>query len=169
MQGLPNVSHETYEKKDDEMTMTRKKTTTTITTTATEEEFRFCVEDYIAPTPQWGQFGSEEEGFDPVDTRHRRKGKNPKYTKFDSAGIPTHDRDGLPLKEEEMEKFRDIMERRREEIVAETRAETSAMSSSSGAVKEGEDSGVRMKGTGKGGAERAIDDASLMFRGLVVV
>lgn len=30
--------------------------------------------DYVAPTPEWALFGSEERGFDPVETRVRRKG-----------------------------------------------------------------------------------------------
>jgi len=31
--------------------------------------------DYIAPTPSWAVYGAEEEGFDPEETRWRRKAK----------------------------------------------------------------------------------------------
>uniref|UniRef100_UPI00358E8944 S-adenosyl-L-methionine-dependent tRNA 4-demethylwyosine synthase TYW1-like isoform X3 n=1 Tax=Myxine glutinosa TaxID=7769 RepID=UPI00358E8944 len=35
----------------------------------------FSAEDYAAPTPAWALFGSNEQGFDPVETRHLRHGK----------------------------------------------------------------------------------------------
>jgi len=31
--------------------------------------------DYAAPTPEWAVFGHSQRGFDPIDTRHFRKGK----------------------------------------------------------------------------------------------
>lgn len=37
----------------------------------------FCSRDYTAPTPSWAQFGAPEAGFDPVDKRFYRKGKDP--------------------------------------------------------------------------------------------
>ncbi|XP_044311990.1 S-adenosyl-L-methionine-dependent tRNA 4-demethylwyosine synthase TYW1 isoform X1 [Varanus komodoensis] len=35
----------------------------------------FTSEDYLAPTPPWAVFGAQEKGFDPTDTRFRRKNK----------------------------------------------------------------------------------------------
>jgi len=35
----------------------------------------FTSGDYAAPTPSWAVFGAEEEGFDPAETRWRRKQK----------------------------------------------------------------------------------------------
>uniref|UniRef100_A0A8C4NNW0 tRNA-yW synthesizing n=1 Tax=Eptatretus burgeri TaxID=7764 RepID=A0A8C4NNW0_EPTBU len=35
----------------------------------------FSAEDYAAPTPVWALFGSSGQGFDPVETRHLRRGK----------------------------------------------------------------------------------------------
>jgi len=35
----------------------------------------FAAEDYMAETPHWAVFGAEEKGFDPVETRFRRKQK----------------------------------------------------------------------------------------------
>jgi len=35
----------------------------------------FTDTDYIAPTPHWAVYGAEEEGFDPDETRWRRKAK----------------------------------------------------------------------------------------------
>ncbi|PIK50912.1 hypothetical protein BSL78_12212 [Apostichopus japonicus] len=35
----------------------------------------FCAEDYMAETPSWACYGSEERGFDPEETRFRRKNK----------------------------------------------------------------------------------------------
>ena len=72
--------------------------TATMTTTRTRTEvFRFAVECYISPTPQWGKFVSKEEGFYPFNKLHQKKDKNPKYMKFDMGGIPTHDRYVIPL------------------------------------------------------------------------
>lgn len=36
----------------------------------------FTTEDYMAPTPHWAVFGAQEQGFDPAETRFRRKAKN---------------------------------------------------------------------------------------------
>jgi len=35
----------------------------------------FASEDYMAPTPHWAVFGATEQGFDPKETRWKRKGK----------------------------------------------------------------------------------------------
>ena len=35
----------------------------------------FTTMDYAAPTPPWAVYGAEEEGFDPAETRWRRKQK----------------------------------------------------------------------------------------------
>jgi tRNA wybutosine-synthesizing protein 1 len=56
---------------------------------AADPTFKFGVTDYLADTPDWAVFGSNEEGFDPTDNRHRRKKKYPKYTRFDASGVPT--------------------------------------------------------------------------------
>lgn len=112
---------------------------------AQDPSFTFAVEDYTAETPAWALFGATEEGFDPTDTRHRKKKKHPKYTKFDENGIPTHDHNDKELSVEEREKLSELMEQRKREI-------------GSGTVV------TELKG-----GEKEIQDASLMFRGLVVV
>jgi tRNA wybutosine-synthesizing protein 1 len=38
----------------------------------------FTSRDYMAPTPHWAAYGADEKGFDPLETRHRRKEKGPK-------------------------------------------------------------------------------------------
>lgn len=38
----------------------------------------FSPDEYLAPTPSWAVWGAEEEGFDPVETRWRRKQKKNK-------------------------------------------------------------------------------------------
>merc|ERR1712232_1201578 len=76
----------------------------------------FSVEDYTAETPSWALFGSEEEGFDPTDTRHRRKKKYPKYTKFDDRGIPTHDDNDQELSKEERARLTAMMEKKLKEV-----------------------------------------------------
>jgi tRNA wybutosine-synthesizing protein 1 len=63
--------------------------------------FTFEVKDYLADTPSWALFGAAEEGFDPTDSRHRKKQKHPKYTKFDENGIPTHDHNNNELGNDE--------------------------------------------------------------------
>lgn len=111
---------------------------------AEDPTFKFGVEDYLEDTPIWALFGAEEEGFDPTDTRHRKKKKHPKYTKFDKDGIPTHDDAKKPVSEEERKKLRALMEKKKNDI------------------GDGV-SVIDLKG------EKIIDDASLMFRGLTVV
>jgi len=111
---------------------------------AEDPTFKFGVEDYLEDTPVWALFGAEEEGFDPTDTRHRKKKKHPKYTKFDKDGIPTHDDAKKPVSEEERKKLRALMEKKKNDI------------------GDGV-SVIDLKG------EKIIDDASLMFRGLTVV
>ena len=111
---------------------------------AEDPTFTFAVEDYTAETPAWALFGSEEEGFDPTDMRHRKKKKHPKYTRFDENGIPTHDHNDQKLSEDERKRLAKIMKDRKAEI--------------------GSGSTVTQL---KGGAKEVLD-ASLMFRGLVV-
>ena len=111
---------------------------------AEDPTFTFGVEDYVADTPDWAIFGAEEEGFDPTDTRHRRKKKYPKYTKFDSKGIPTHDDDGNPLEPSERSKLMTMMVKKKNEV------------------------GDGVSVIDLKGGEKVIDDASLMFRGLTV-
>lgn len=38
-------------------------------------EDTFTAADYMAETPSWACFGAEERGFDPKETRFRRKNK----------------------------------------------------------------------------------------------
>ncbi len=109
-----------------------------------DPSFSFQVEDYTAETPAWALFGASEEGFDPTDTRHRKEAKIPKYTKFDERGIPTHDHYHKELSNEERAALEKLMKIRIEEI------------GSGSTVTEMKD-----------GAKQ-IEDASLMFRGLVV-
>lgn len=111
---------------------------------AADPSFTFAVEDYTAFTPSWALFGATESGFDPSDVRHRKKKKHPKYTRFDDRGVPTHDHNNELLSEEERAKLAEAMEQKRREIGSKTVTEL------------------------KGGAIE-IQDASLMFRGLVVV
>ena len=107
--------------------------------------FKFGVEDYIADTPTWAVYGADEEGFDPTDSRHRKKNKHPKFTRFDDNGVPTHDTFNQKLSTEEVSRLRDQLERRKKEI------------------------GDEITVTESHSGERMIDDASLMFRGLTVV
>ena len=111
---------------------------------AKDPTFRFGVEDYTAPTPSWALFGAEEEGFDPTDTRHRKQKKHPKYTKFDQEGVPTHDHEGNELNAEERDRLTRLLKQRQQEIGAGTTI-------------------TELKG-----GEKAISDASLMFRGMVI-
>jgi len=112
---------------------------------AEDPTFTFGVEDYLDDTPKWALFGAEEEGFDPTDTRHRKKKKHPKYTKYDSDGIPTHDDDRNPLGEEDRKRLRGMMDKKISEL------------------------GDGMSVIDLKGGEKVIDDASLMFRGLTVI
>lgn len=106
--------------------------------------FKFGVEDYIADTPDWAVFGADEEGFDPTDNRHRKKNKYPKYTNYDEEGIPTHDTFNEPLSLDEISTLRNMMHEKKKRL--------------------GDGTTV----TELHGGEKVIDDASLMFRGLVV-
>jgi len=105
--------------------------------------FTFGVEDYTADTPDWALSGAEEEGFDPTDTRHFRKKKL--YTSFDKDGVPTNDKDGAKIGEEERARLRALMEEKRREH-----------GMNDGNVREGK------------GGEKEVVDVSLMFRGMVV-
>jgi len=116
--------------------------------------FTFDVGDYVADMPEWAAFGAEGGGFDPTDMRHRRKGKHPKYTRFDSEGVPTHDDCGSKVGDDEREKMKGLMRKKREEI--------------GGGGTMGDGGSVSVVTTLRGG-ERTVDDASLMFRGLTVV
>lgn len=111
---------------------------------AADASFTFTVQDYTAPTPKWALFGAEEEGFDPTDTRHRKATKQPKYTQYDARGIPTHDHANQPLSEAERQRLTKLMDERMREI-----GSGSTVTELRGGAKE-------------------IQDASLMFRGLVV-
>ncbi len=106
--------------------------------------FVFGVEDYVADTPSWAVFGADEEGFDPTDNRHRKKKKHPKYAKFDVDGVPTHDTFNEPLSMDEISRLREQMDMKKMQI-----GDTTTV-------------------TEFHGGEKVIDDASLMFRGLVV-
>jgi tRNA wybutosine-synthesizing protein 1 len=110
-----------------------------------DPSFKFAVEDYTAETPAWALFGSEEEGFDPVDIRHRRKQKYPKYTRFDDKGLPTHDDADEELSAEERQKLAALMKQKMQQV------------------------GCGSTVTELKGGERRIEDASLMFRGQTVV
>ena len=112
---------------------------------AADPTFKYAIEDYIADTPAWAVFGADEEGFDPTDSRHRKKKKHPKYAKFDDEGIPTHDTFSEPLLSEELSSLRKQMKEKKSKI------------------------GDATTVTELHGGEKVIDDASLMFRGLTVV
>jgi tRNA wybutosine-synthesizing protein 1 len=112
---------------------------------AEDPTYMFAVEDYLADTPDWALFGAAEEGFDPTDSRHRKKQKHPKYTQFDETGIPTHDHNNEAIGAEERAALFQEMEDKKGEIGCGTTV-------------------TEMKG-----GERRILDASLMFRGKVVI
>ena len=112
---------------------------------AADPSFTFRVQDYTAETPSWALMGSTEEGFDPTDTRHRKKTKHPKYTRFDADGVPTHDHNHEELSPDERQRLEQMMKAKRQEI-----------GSSGTTVTE-----LR-------GGEKEIQDASLMFRGMVI-
>jgi hypothetical protein len=105
----------------------------------------FKVEDYTVETPAWALFGSEEEGFDPIDKRHRRKQKHPKYTQFDHRGVPTHDDNDEKLSSEEYRRLNTRMDEKLKQV------------------------GCGSTVTALKGGERVIDDASLMFRGDTII
>ena len=111
---------------------------------AADNTFSFGTLDYLEDTPDWATFGNNAEGFDPTDARFFKKGKVPKYQKFDDAGIPTHDYKGVKLTpsvrkglEEEMAAY--VAKHAGGEIIQ-----------------------------GKGG-ERKVKDPKLLFRGISVV
>jgi len=110
-----------------------------------DNSFTFGVEDYTAETPSWALFGSEEEGFDPTELRHRRKKKHPKYTKYDLRGIPTHDDNNEKIGEEELVRLNILMDEKIKQV------------------------GCGSTVTALKGGEKMILDASLMFRGLTVI
>ncbi|GMH54109.1 hypothetical protein TL16_g01609 [Triparma laevis f. inornata] len=110
---------------------------------------KFGVEDYIAPLPDWGVFGASEEGFDPTDLRYHKKGKRPRYKRFDEEGIPTHDADDKP-----------IAEGLRAELTAKMNTAVAKFQAANGEAES------VMTESKKG--ERLIEDPRLMFRGLVV-
>jgi hypothetical protein len=110
-----------------------------------DPSFTFSVEDYTEETPAWALFGSEEEGFDPTDTRHRKKKKYPKYTQFNERGIPTHDHNNKPLSTEERKKLSAMMDEKVKQV------------------------GCGSTVTQLKGGEKLIQDASLMFRGEVII
>jgi len=107
--------------------------------------FTYGVKDYTAETPAWALFGSEEEGFDPTELRHRRKKKYPKYTKFDRSGVPTHDDNNEKISQEEYLRLNAMMDEKIKQV------------------------GCGSTVTALKGGERMIQDASLMFRGLTVI
>jgi len=107
--------------------------------------FTFSVEDYTAETPSWALFGSEEEGFDPTDTRHRKKKKYPKYRQFDERGVPTHDHNNEELGLEERKRLAAMMDEKVKQV------------------------GCGSTVTQLKGGEKLIQDASLMFRGQVII
>jgi tRNA wybutosine-synthesizing protein 1 len=112
---------------------------------AKDPSFNFLVSDYTAETPAWALCGSEEEGFDPTELRHRRKGKHPKFTQFDEKGIPTHDDNDKELGAEERKPLIELMEQKLKEY------------------------GSGETVTELKGGERRIHDASNMFRGDTIV
>ena len=115
------------------------------TRAAADPTFAFGVEDYTAETPSWALFGANEEGFDPTDTRHRKKKKHPKYTHFDKNGVPTHDDAGNVIPEKERMKLRAMMDQKIKEV------------------------GAGSTVTALTSGEKLISDPSLMFRGKTIV
>lgn len=109
-----------------------------------DPSFTFAVEDYTEETPAWALFGAEEEGFDPTDKRHRRQKKHPKYTQFDARGVPTHDDNDKELSLDEKARLAKVMQDKMKLV------------GTSSVVTELRDGG------------KEIQDASLMFRGMVV-
>mmetsp|Transcript_17494 Transcript_17494/g.18932 ORF Transcript_17494/g.18932 Transcript_17494/m.18932 type:complete len:821 (+) Transcript_17494:145-2607(+) len=112
---------------------------------AVDPSATFLVEDYTAETPAWALFGSEEEGFDPIEVRHRRKKKYPKYSQFDLKGVPTHDDNNEKLSSGEYSRLNTMMDDKIKRV------------------------GCGSTVTALKGGERVIEDASLMFRGQVVI
>jgi tRNA wybutosine-synthesizing protein 1 len=111
---------------------------------AADPSFTFSVQEYTQVTPAWALFGSEEEGFDPIDLRHRKAQKHPMYTQFDSRGVPTHDHVKELIGAKERSRLMAVMDQKLKEVGAGTTV-------------------TELKG-----GEKLIGDASLMFRGLIV-
>ena len=76
---------------------------------------------------------------------HRKKKKHPKYTAFDERGIPTHDHNNEKLSATERKHLTKLMEQKLKEVGSGTTV------------------------TALKGGEKLIQDASLMFRGQVIV
>jgi len=110
---------------------------------AADPSFSFDIKDYTAETPSWALFGASEEGFDPDETRHRKK--IPMYTQFDDKGVPTHDQDNQVLSTEE----RARLSRKMDERFAQLGGASTVVTEMRDGAKE-------------------IDDPSLMFRGVTV-
>jgi hypothetical protein len=87
----------------------------------------------------------EFSGFDPTDKRHRKKKKYPKYTQFDDRGVPTHDHNNEELSAEERLRLKAMMDEKVQQV------------------------GCGSTVTQLRGGEKLIEDASLMFRGQVIV
>ena len=109
----------------------------------------FSVRDYTAPTPPWALFGGKEHGFDPTETRYRKRHKHPKYTQFDARGVPTHDHNQQPLPMAERDRLAILMEEKLRELGG------------------GED-GVETVTTEFPDGAKFINDPRNMFRGMVV-
>jgi hypothetical protein len=84
------------------------------------------------------------EAVSPTDTRHRKQKKHPKYTQFDDRGIPTQDRDQQEIGSDE----RAVLGKMMQDKINRIRTES--------VVTELKDGGMQ------------IEDASLMFRGMVI-
>jgi tRNA wybutosine-synthesizing protein 1 len=113
---------------------------------AADPTFSFGVQDYTADTPDWALFGADEAGFDPTEMRHRKDNKQPKYTRFDDRGVPTHDHKDEELARDERDRLNTLMDERLRFLGG----------SGASIVTQSRDGG------------KEIADASLMFRGLVV-
>ena len=111
---------------------------------AEDPSFKFSVKDYVADTPSWALVGAAEEGFDPTDTRHRKARKYPKYAQFDKDGVPTHDHENEALSADERNRLTKLMDEKKSQIGCGTTVTE---------MKDG---------------AKEIQDASLMFRGLVM-
>jgi tRNA wybutosine-synthesizing protein 1 len=113
---------------------------------AADPSFSFDVQDYTADTPDWALFGANEAGFDPTEIRHRKESKQPKYTRFDNRGVPTHDHNDDELIAVERNRLNRLMDERLLRLGG----------SGASVITQSRDGG------------KEIADASLMFRGLVV-
>ncbi|GMI44510.1 hypothetical protein TrCOL_g10384 [Triparma columacea] len=117
---------------------------------------KFTVTDYKAECPKWAVIGAKEEGFDPTETRVRKKGKKPLYTKFDEGGVPTHDWEGNVIGRE----VRIELEKKMEEEVRKFKKENDNMM--------GDEMSVVTDSVRGRTKERTVTDPRLMFRGLTV-